>query len=231
MQPTQGMFGGQGMWGMSAPSRFVPPPPQMVPSPSRKKSKPKLNFDSDAVKRVGKIAGGIGGLVVMLAISFLIRNGFQMAFGHLSWKPHHSVQGRFRVEFPGKPEVKSRPMYTSQGTLTMWAEGVEVRRGSAFLVTYLDLPASIDANEQEVLNEIVTGMGPQIRITRTNTVDYAGHRGREVYFTAKVRTTTLYCRAKIIMVGRRIYQVQYLGRQGTEQDAEVERYFNSFDAG
>lgn len=232
-QPPPGMVGGQGMMGTPgtpAYSGFMPPPPQMGSTSSRKSSGPKVNVDSDTVKRIGKIAGGIVGFAVAFLVSFLVRNGFQggSGLGNLGWQPHHSAMGRFRVEFPGRPQSKSQLVPSEVGVMTLWLEGVELRRGTAFIVMYSDVPAQVPLDAQTILDEGVAGLGTQFPTRNVSRIEHDGHPGREVYYTANVDGRSMYARAWVMLAGRRLYQVHYIGKEGTEQHADVQRFLNSF---
>lgn len=233
MQSPQGMMGNQGMpafggFGPQGGNDFGQPQ-FAAPTYPQQKAKPRKKLaDSDTVKRISKIAGGVVGFAVAFVVSFLVRNALQTGLGNLSWQQHQSAAGRYRVEFPGKPQTKSSVLPTDVGTMTLWMDGVELKRGHAFIVMYSDVPSHIALDAQTLLSEGLMGLGSQFPTHNVTEIEYDGHPGREAYYTADRGNLVMHGRVRLILAGRRLYQVHFVGKEGTEQHPDVERFLNSF---
>lgn len=206
----------------AAPAANAYPQQQAAPRTKRKKG-------SGAAKPVKWGIGGIVGVATAVVVSMLVRNALQADLGNLSWRPHQSAQGRFRVELPGVPKLQSKPIATNMGMITLQMEGVELDRNTGFMVMYNDYPAHMPFDAEGSLQGAVMGLQSQgVSSSGSTPVECDGHPGREVYFTAQHAGKSVHGRARLFVVGRRLYQLHYLGNSGTEQHPNVERFFNSF---
>jgi hypothetical protein len=139
-----------------------------------------------------------------------------------------SAQYKFKTKFPGAPKEQSKPMAGT--TLKMFA--TESRNG-AFMVGVADMP--IPANEpaamiEERLDGAQTGAIANVggALKSSTKVTLAGkHPGRD--FTATItKPVSGLIRARVFLVGTRMYQVMVVGSDSYVNSADANLFFDSF---
>lgn len=137
-------------------------------------------------------------------------------------------EGGFAVKMPGTPRKQSQPAGPG---LTMHSYVVETGDG-AMMAAYADLP--IPPNEpaakiEDRLDGSRQGMLQNSRAVLVNETKLqlpGGHRGRE--FTANVSSPQGVLRARIYLVGSRLYQVMAIGKASFANSADATTFLQSF---
>jgi hypothetical protein len=143
------------------------------------------------------------------------------------FKEFTSADGRFKIQMPGTPKEGSQ----ASGGTTMKTYSIESRNG-AYVVGYGDLP--IPANEPEAaVQERLDGArdgavrGGNATLSNSGRVTLAGkYPGRE--FSAKLNGKEGIIRAKIYLVGSRLYQVMVVGTDSFANSSDSTKFLDSF---
>lgn len=181
------------------------------------------------IKRARKILRPVVGALIAIGISILVRKFFEPQLGKLDWQPYHSVQGRFRVDMPGEVEPQSKTFPMASGERTLWLEGVKLKPGTAFVVSYMDLPSELlSFGPQQSLAFFMAGVASEHTVFKQSPIECDGYPGREAYHTAATSGGDIPARTRILIVGQRLYQLQYFGDEDTLDHADVQRFMNSF---
>jgi len=145
------------------------------------------------------------------------------------FQEYSSADGKYKVQFPGKPKEQTQ---NAPGGIAMKIAGVEERTG-AYMVMYSDMPIpekEPDAKIQDRLEGAILGIvqnngGTVMKKDRTTL--NGKYPGRD--FQAKItRPMAGMVRGKIVLVGRRLYQVMVLGTTEFAGSADATRFLNSF---
>jgi len=181
------------------------------------------------IQRARKILRPVAGVLVAIGITFLLRKYYEPQLGKLDWQPHYSAQGRFRVDMPGDVEARSKTIPMASSERTLWLEGVKLQPGMVFAVSYMDLPAEMLAyGPEQCLVIFMAGGASEHTVFRQSPIECDGYPGREVYHTLPTSSGEVQARTRILIVGERLYQVQYLGADDTLDHPDVQRFLNSF---
>lgn len=147
------------------------------------------------------------------------------------WEDLTSGKGRFRVRMPANPSETKQDVATDDGP----AELVILRSSAgttAYLVTYTDVPAVAARRSKPLLDatrDLVVSSS-RGRLLAERRISLGRHSGRE--FRAEVplgedaKGGILKCR--IVLAGRRLYQVMAIGPRGEADSEAIEAFFRSF---
>ena len=141
------------------------------------------------------------------------------------WVRFNSVSGRFSVLMPSIPEDKAETTQSEHGPYTTHLFVVRDDT-NVFLIGWVDYDPGFNFNRQAELeanrDNFVKGISATLTSTRSLTVD--GYPTIE--FTADTADRTF--KSRVFMVGRRPYQIVIGYPKGTDEEAPVGRFFNSF---
>ncbi|HEU4933576.1 MAG TPA: hypothetical protein VFT48_15935 [Pyrinomonadaceae bacterium] len=143
------------------------------------------------------------------------------------WIKFSNDLGRFSVLVPTPPTEKSETKDSEHGPFTTH---LFIVRGSpaspVYLIGWVDYDPSFNFNRQAELeanrDNFVKGLNATLLSTRTTTID--GYSALE--FTAE--TPDKIFKSRVLLVGRRPYQIVIGSPKGTDDTANVNRFFNSF---
>src|SRR5262249_18434257 len=145
-----------------------------------------------------------------------------------------SPEGRYRVLFSGTPKVQEKTVLTPLGPITAKIAITEDWSRTARMVMYADYPAQLVqfGNRDAMLDGACQGMVTEARLNALSQVTIAlhGHPGREVNFESQPGRPgpKIAGRARIYLVGNRLYQVFVAGRTGQLAPETVDGFLNSF---
>ena len=145
----------------------------------------------------------------------------------LSWTEFRSEEGRFSVQFPGKPEFESLTLTTKQGRVV--ANTVKVDTAAfTWLVTYLDLPQNADlSNPERVFNEARDQLlrATKATLQHQNSLTLDTYAGSEII----LRFSGGQARVRYFLVRTRLYEVAVtrLDLLSLSQES-IERFLRSF---
>lgn len=143
------------------------------------------------------------------------------------WIKFSNDLGRFSVLVPTAPSEKSETKDSEHGPFTTH---LFIVRGSpvspVYLIGWVDYDPSFNFNRQAELeanrDNFVKGLNATLLSTRTTTID--GYSALE--FTAE--TADKIFKSRVLLVGRRPYQLVIGTPKGSDDTVNVNRFFNSF---
>jgi hypothetical protein len=150
-------------------------------------------------------------------------------FAQVEFKTFASSAGRYKVLFPGAVKSETIDVKMDKIDLKVTVDSVELRAGTAFLVTYVDAPDDVakgpagprfdkvrDANKGEagkILEEKDLTLGDEKYPTRDVLIEKAEGCVRN----------------RIIIAGTRLYQVMVQGSKDVVTSPSADRFLASFE--
>lgn len=141
------------------------------------------------------------------------------------WVKFTSDDGHFSVLMPELPQDKSETVDSQHGPYTTHLFVVRDTT-SVYLIGWVDYDPSFNFNRQAEIeanrDNFVKGINATLLNTRPTVID--GFSGLE--FTAETADRTF--KSRVMLVGRRPYQIVIGSPKGMDNTALVNRFFNSF---
>ena len=141
------------------------------------------------------------------------------------WVKFTSDDGHFSVLMPELPQDKSETVDSQHGPYTTHLFVVRDTT-SVYLIGWVDYDPSFNFNRQAEIeanrDNFVKGINATLLSTRPTVID--GFSGLE--FTAETADRTF--KSRVMLVGRRPYQIVIGSPKGMDKTALVNRFFNSF---
>jgi len=146
------------------------------------------------------------------------------AMDSAGWVKFTSDEGNFSVMVPEAPTEKSETTESQHGPYTTHL--FIVRGATVYLIGWVDYDPSFNFNRTAELeanrDNFVKGLNAKLLTTRPTVID--GYSALE--FTAE--TADKIFKSRVYMVGRRPYQIVIGSPKGTDDVANVTRFFRSF---
>ena len=147
-------------------------------------------------------------------------------------KRYESKAGKYKVMFPGKPEVTSKKL--DDGELNMASVPFG---GGGFLVIYTDLGEEKVKNSKpkEILTSGEKGLidNFKAKITSSKDTEFGKQKypAREILGEAFIEgeAVTVNLRMTLILADQRLYQVFVFGPKDLPKGKEAEKFFESFE--
>jgi len=161
----------------------------------------------------------IGGLVTILGL----------ARAQVDFKQYASTDGRYKVLFPGavKTEIVDVPSGKEQVRVTI--DSVELRGGTAFVVTYVDAPeevAKMPAGPRiDKVRDANKGESGKVLEEKELTIGMEKLPARDVL----IQTADGCLRNRIVIAGARLYQVMIRGQKDVVTSASADKFLASFE--
>jgi len=136
--------------------------------------------------------------------------------------------GRFTIQFQGKPKETTQSARTQAGSLTVHTATFATREGSVYLVSYTDFPAAMtrpenrDALYKGVRDGLLAKDGKLVSETE---VKIDGAKGRELV----VDRNKQQMRFRIVVKDARLFQLGAVGTGPFVTGEEVTAFFDSFE--
>lgn len=152
------------------------------------------------------------------------------------WKPFSSQSGRFSVQMPGEPQVKTLEPATGDSTPFVGHQAfVTLPDRSAFSVTWVDPPAlesSSPAESEALLDGVVEHRALGKTLLDKHSIELAGHPGREIRLQLSGPHGPVILIERDYVIGHRSYQVlAEMGEGEVEKRGdEIKMFFDSFSA-
>jgi hypothetical protein len=143
-----------------------------------------------------------------------------------SEREYESDAGRYTVTFPAKPSKKEddRTVATAGGNLVVVTTRCEAN-GVIYSVAYTDYPTSFrEVNASRILEGVVSGMKGDSKDATATELSDGEHSGRLV----GVNSGENAMRAKVLLVGQRLYLVQVSGRKKAVATDATDKFLSSF---
>ena len=149
-------------------------------------------------------------------------------------EPFVSKGGKFSVALPGKPSEKVRKIKSGDREQDLHVFSVEQKAGTAvvaYVVTYLDYPKGTVGEDKDkflagVVERNVGLLKGKVAAEEKITLGKDKHPGRDVRVDLPDKKQ-LY-RARVFLVGDRVYQVVVLGPEEFVKGKEIDEYLKSF---
>lgn len=149
------------------------------------------------------------------------------------WRPHESLAGGFKVEFPAAPrdDVANDPAARRAGVNSA-VEGTLLRlRSEEYVVMYIEIPAqrrqtmTDDGLFQDAIDNVKLEQ-PDVHFTRNDPVVVSGFPARELECTShKLGSAIL----RIVLAETRAYVVIAAGRGANANNERFRRFIDSFE--
>jgi hypothetical protein len=145
-----------------------------------------------------------------------------------SWADVEPADGRFSIRMPGEPTEQTRTLKTVAGEIAMRIYAVEDSRAS-YMVSFADYPVDIVAasTPETVLDGARDGAAVNIsgKVLHERAFVFQGHPARDVVVLDAMEVEL---RMRIVLVGRRLYQVAFTTERGSPVDAVGVTFRDSF---
>jgi hypothetical protein len=145
-----------------------------------------------------------------------------------------SPEGRYRVQFPGKPRlVEQPPIKTPWGPVVEKFAATETYQTIRF-VSYSDYPGGLihPGNADSMLDDACQGWAAdkQLTILSKGPISVNGHSGREINFEARPGSPVgkVSGRTRFFLVRGRLYHVGVIGPSGRVTPESIDGFLNSF---
>lgn len=147
-----------------------------------------------------------------------------------AWKRYTTADGVCSAEFPEPPKQDAKSaLGIESGGLTLSLSSLDVY----YMLTFSDIPAdSPPATNEERLNSIRDNMpafgaqmGMKYEFVREERISENGIPGRDLEFAAGEKHTF---RAKIFILGTRIYRIIAVTRRSEQEDEATRRFLRTF---
>ena len=155
----------------------------------------------------------------MRRTSFLVALLVLACSPDLDWRELKSADGGFEAVLPAKLRYEVRTLGAPAVTMHLWSARAA---NSVFGVGYADYPAVDAALLDGTRDALVKNIGG--RVLEEKPLLHKGLPGRE--FVAESGATRL--RARLLVSGKRLYQLAVLGERDAVAAADVELFLSSF---
>ena len=145
-------------------------------------------------------------------------------YSELDWREVTSVQGRYRITMPAKPQEEIRTLKHATGSVKMTMTAARAADWM-FGVSYADFPAGVDIQKQRDEQRDAVLRNISGRIIKQS----QGRPGTSALIAEGRRgDIKLDLRARFIVDGQRLYQIAAIGTKGSVPDTEVDTFLDSF---
>lgn len=145
------------------------------------------------------------------------------------FKLYASTDGRFKVLMPGAVKTDTTEVKTETGQATVTIDSVELRGGTAFLVSFVDAPESVakqPANKRfDKVRDAIKGTDGKVLEEKSLTVGIEKFPARDVL----IEKPTGCIRNRVVIAGNRLYQVMVQGPKDVVTSPSADRFLNSFE--
>jgi hypothetical protein len=152
-----------------------------------------------------------------------------VATAQVEFKQYASTDGRYKVLFPGAVKSETVDVPSGKDQVKVTIDSVELRGGTAFMVTYVDTPPEVAKSPP----------GPRIDKVRDANRGEKGkviedkpmELGTEKYPARDVliQTPDGYLHNRIIIAGARLYQVMVRGDKDVVTSPSAAKFLDSFE--
>jgi hypothetical protein len=150
-------------------------------------------------------------------------------------REYMSPEGRYRIQFPGKPRLSEQPpVMTPVGPVVEKNATTEDWSHTLRFVSYADYPGGLihAGNKDSLLDDACQGWAAdkQLTILSKGSISVNGHPGREVNFEARPGSPAgkISGRARFYLVGGRLYHVGIASPSGRLTPESIDQFLSSF---
>gem|GEM_PF-2095447 len=147
-----------------------------------------------------------------------------------SLTPFVSEEGKFSINFPGKPKVKVEDIGGEDMTLNMTTYAYEPNDTDGFAVSYTDVSTDVIAKEdaRSYLKEEQNGLFESTGIKAADEEKDVDYEGKYPGLRYKAHTGEMYIVSQTYLVGSRLYQVEMLKSGAYPTDDEINKFTGTF---
>jgi hypothetical protein len=147
----------------------------------------------------------------------------------VDFKQYASTDGRFKVQFPGPVKTDVVEVPSGKDKLKITVDSVELRGGTAFMVTYVDAAPEI-ANSPagpriDKVRDANKGERGKVLEEKELTLGMEKYPARDVL----IQTPAGFFRNRIVIAGPRLYQVMVRGEKDVVTSASADKFLTSFE--
>ena len=148
----------------------------------------------------------------------------------VEFKQYASSDGRYKVLFPGPVTTEVEEVMAGKATLKVTIDPVELRGGTAFIVTYVDAPeevAKMAAGPRiDKVRDANKGEKGKVLEEKDLTVGMEKYPARDVL----LQTPDGFLRNRIVIAGARLYQVMIRGeKKDIVTSISADKFMTSFE--
>jgi hypothetical protein len=148
----------------------------------------------------------------------------------VEFKQYASADGRYKVLFPGAVTTEVEEVMAGKATLKVTIDSVELRGGTAFVVTYVDAPeevAKMPAGPRiDKVRDANKGEKGKALEEKDLTVGMEKYPARDVL----IQTPDGFLRNRIVIAGARLYQVMIRAeKKDIVTSASADKFLTSFE--
>jgi hypothetical protein len=165
-----------------------------------------------------------------VTLAILLCSGMVFAQQPVEWTKVNSLEGRFSVELPSKPEPGSREVDSAVGKLMLYTFAASNKTGH-FLISYADYPNEpASAAQKGVLDGVTSGVikGLEAELITETTFSLRGYPGREFRAKRTVDGNEVIFSWKTLLAGRRLYQMGVVTAKADAESPDIQKFFTSF---
>ncbi|MCE9568249.1 MAG: hypothetical protein K8U57_40130 [Planctomycetes bacterium] len=145
------------------------------------------------------------------------------------FKLYASTEGRYKVLFPGAVKTDTYPIKGDKGELTLTVDLVELRAGTAFMVTFVDAPDEVAklpaAGRLDKVRDGNKGTDGKVVADKEVALGTEKYPGRDVL----IEKPEMFLRNRIVITGNRLYQVMVQGPKDVVTSPSADRFIESFE--
>lgn len=147
----------------------------------------------------------------------------------VDFKLYASTDGRFKVQFPGPVTTDVDEVAAGKEKLKITTDSVELRGGTAFMVTYVDAPPEVASAPPgpriDKVRDANKGASGRVLEEKELTLGMEKYPARDVL----IQTPDGYLRNRIVIAGPRLYQVMIRGAKDVVTSASADKFLASFE--
>jgi len=145
------------------------------------------------------------------------------------WETYTSGKGGYSVFMPRSPAVRSQPMAMPGGMAHVEMALSDLGNEGAFCVSHCPLPR-VEGDPDQILESGVQGMMRNFNATVSSNRSFTseGNAAKEVDFNGNHQGKALTGRVRVVLAGKTLYQVFWLGPPGQKPEQEIRHFFESF---
>lgn len=146
-------------------------------------------------------------------------------------KPFASSAGRYKAQFPGGVKTATTDVPAGNDTLKLTLDSVELKGDISFTVSYVDASEEVAKRPAgprlEKVRDAVKGEKGKVLDDKEVTLTLGEEKfpGRDVL----LETPNGFLRNRMVIVGRRLYQVMVQGSKEVVTSDTADKFINSFE--
>ena len=151
------------------------------------------------------------------------------AHGQPEFKAFASSAGRYKGVFPGAVKTETVDVKGEKATLKLNVDSVELRAGTAFLVTFIDVPDEVakqpTGQRLDKVRDGNKGADGKVVEDKELTLGVEKYPGRDLL----IEKPGGFLRNRVVIAGNRLYEVMVQGPKDVVTSPSADRFIASFE--